>query len=220
MKKRAVLFGTGSLGEVVRFYLDCDSDYEVVGYTASDDRIDADTFGGLPVVPFSRVTTHFPPDEHEMFVAIGYAKLNRLREKFASQVRAKGYKLLSYVNSRATSWGDTVIGDNVFVFEDNTIQPFVEIGDGTILWSGNHIGHHSKIGPYCFITSHVVVSGHCRIGARCFIGVNAAIADNTAIADDNLIGPCTLIQKDTQPDDAYVTERTPKYPKPSSRFFR
>ncbi len=30
------------------------------------------------------------------------------------------------------------------LLEDNTIQPFVSIGNVT-LWSGNHIGHHSTI---------------------------------------------------------------------------
>ena len=220
MTKSAVIFGVGSLAEVVRFYLEHDSDYRVAGFTASDDRIEADEFGGLPVVPFSRVTEKFASADHEMFVAVGYAKLNRVRERICNEARAKGYRLLSYVSSRASSWGDTKLGDNVFVFEDNTIQPFVSIGDGTILWSGNHIGHHSTIGPYCFITSHVVVSGHCRVGARCFLGVNATIADSTAIADDNLIGPGSLIQKDTEPGAAYIAERTQKYPKPSSRFFR
>lgn len=220
MTKPAVIFGTGSLAEVVRFYLEHDSDYRVVAFTASDDRIDAEEFSGLPVVPFSRVENRFGPAEHEMFVAVGYAKLNRVRERICGDSRAKGYRLLSYLCSRATNWGDTKLGDNVFVFENNTIQPFVSIGDGTILWSGNHIGHHSSIGPNCFITSHVVISGHCRIGARCFLGVNATIADSTVIADDNLIGPGALIQKDTEPGAAYIAERTQKYPKPSSRFFR
>jgi sugar O-acyltransferase (sialic acid O-acetyltransferase NeuD family) len=220
MTRNAVLFGTGALAEVIRFYLDRDSDYSVVGFTVSDDRLQSTEFGGLPVVPFSEVTQRFPPSENEMFVAVGYAKLNKVREQFAGEARAKGYRLLSYLSSRATSWGDTKIGDNVFVFEDNTIQPFVSIGDGTILWSGNHIGHHSSIGPFCFITSHVVISGYCRIGARSFLGVNATIADDIEIADDNLIGPGTLIQKSTELGAAYIAERTEKYPKPSSRFFR
>jgi sugar O-acyltransferase (sialic acid O-acetyltransferase NeuD family) len=220
MAKNAVIFGTGSLAEVVQFYLDRDSDYRVSAFTASDDRVSESNFSGCPVVPFGEVAREFPPQTHDMFVAIGYAKLNKLREQFASEAQGKGYRLLSYVSSKATHWGDTKIGDNVFIFEDNTIQPYVSIGSGTILWSGNHVGHHSSVGPFCFVTSHVVISGHCKIGARCFIGVNATIADDTSIADDNLIGPGTLIQKNTEPGDAYIAERTQKYPKPSSRFFR
>ena len=155
-----------------------------------------------------------------MFVAVGYAKLNTLRETFCGAARAKGYKLLSYVCSKATQWGATEIGDNVFVFEDNTLQPFTSIGDGTIVWSGNHIGHHSRIGKYCMITSHVVVSGHCRIGDRCFMGVNSAIADSVSIGDDNLIGAGAVIEKNTGPREVYMPERLKKFAKDSSWFFR
>jgi len=220
MRRKAVIFGTSGFAECVDFLLQRDSKYEVVGFTATTDDISALTAFGRPLVPFEAVTELFPCDEHDMFVAVGYRQLNRLRERLCGEARAKGYRLLSYLSSKATHWGDMVIGDNVFIFEDNTLQPFVTIGDGTILWSGNHIGHHSRVGSYCFITSHVVLSGYCRVGDRCFLGVNATIAENTSIADDNLIGPGTLIQKDTHPRDVYVASRTEKFPKDSTRFFR
>ena len=220
MSKRAVIFGTGGFAEVVHFYLTNDSDFEVAGFTASAANVTERSFRGLPLVAFEEAERHFDPSECEMFIAIGYAKLNKVREDFCTQAKAKGYSLLTYVCSRATHWGDTRIGENVFVFEDNTLQPFVAIGDNTILWSGNHIGHHTSIGPHCFITSHVVVSGYCRIGSHCFVGVNATIADSTHVGDRNIIGPGALIQKDTGPDEVYVAERTKKFPKDSSRFFK
>jgi len=143
-----------------------------------------------------------------------------LRQQFCEEARSKNYRLLSYTCSKATHWGDTVIGDNVFVFEDNTIQPFVSIGSGTILWSGNHIGHHSHIGKYCFVTSHVVVSGLCSVGDRCFLGVNSTISEDTAIGDDVIVGPGALVQKPAGSGEAYIAKRTEKFPKDSSRFFR
>ncbi len=169
-ERKAVIFGTGSFAETVDFYLRADSGYEVAGFSATGDAGTAGVAFGRPVVDFERVTERFPPDEHDMFVAVGYAKLNRVRQEFCDAARKKGYKLLTYVCSRATFWGECELGDNVFVFEDNTIQPFTAIGDGSILWSGNHIGHRSRVGRYCFLTSHVVISGHCSIGDRTFVG--------------------------------------------------
>lgn len=220
MKKKAVIFGTGAFAEVADFYLTRDSEYEVAGFTATADVVKSDTVFGKPLAAFDRVQEIFPPEQHEMFVAVGYTQLNRLRQRFCEEAKAKRYRLLTYVSSKCTHWGDARIGENVFIFEDNTIQCFVTIGGGTILWSGNHIGHHSQIGSYCFITSHVVVSGVCRIGDRCFLGVNATVSENTTIAEDNIVGPAALIQKDTHPGEVYVAERTPKFAKDSSRFFR
>lgn len=151
--KRAILFGTGSFAEVVDFYLGADSDYRVEAFTVSADALASPSFLGRPVTPFETVEAIYPPAEYDMFVAVGYAKLNRVRERFCGEARAKGYRLLNYVCSKATQWGRTEMGDNIFVFEDNSLQPFTAIGDGTILWSGNHIGHHSRIGRHCFITS-------------------------------------------------------------------
>lgn len=219
-KRKAVIFGTGSFAEVVEYYLSQDSDYEVVAFTATPEQIDKPEFRGKRLVSFASVEEEYPPTDHEMFIAVGYAKLNKVREQFCEEAKDKGYRLLSYFCSKATTWPDLQFGENVFVFEDNTIQPFVSIGDDTILWSGNHIGHHSVLGSHCFITSHVVVSGHCNIGDYSFLGVNATIADDTSIGPRNIVGPGTLIQKNTKPDEAYIAERTKKFAKDSSRFFR
>lgn len=220
MGKKAIIFGTASFAEVVHFYLSRDSEYEVVAFTVTEESLCKPTLLGLPVVQFEKVHLTHPPEAHDLFVAVGYRQLNTIRERFCKEAKVKGYKLLSYMSSKATHWGDSDIGENVFIFEDNTIQPFVRIGDGSILWSGNHIGHHVSIGPYTFLSSHVIVSGHCQIGSHCFLGVNATISEAVTIGDRNIIGPGALIQKDTGADEVYLAERTRKFSKPSSRFMR
>ena len=69
-------------------------------------------------------------------------------------------------------WGE------LFYSWDNTIQPFVEIGDNVTMWSGNHIGHHSKICDNAFISSHAVISGGVEVGRNSFLGVNSTINDH------------------------------------------
>ena len=218
--RKAIIFGTGSFAEVVDFYLQRDSVWQVVAFSVTADFLREPQFAGRPVVALEKLAEQYPPGQHDAFVAVGYRGLNGAREEFCCKLRAAGYKLLTYCNSRATQWGEVTFGDNVFIFEDNTVQPFTAIGDGTILWSGNHVGHHSTVGPYCFVSSHVVISGHCRIGANCFLGVNSTIADGVHIGDRNIIGPATLIQKSTGNDEAYFAERTARHPKPSSWFMK
>jgi sugar O-acyltransferase (sialic acid O-acetyltransferase NeuD family) len=215
---KVVIFGTASFAEVAHFYLTHDSHYEVVAFTASADSIQQDSLQDLPVVPFETLETFYPPDEYQMFIAIGYAKLNKVRERFYNEAKAKGYTLITYISSQATYWG-TPIGDNCFVFEDNTIQAFTTIGNNVILWSGNHIGHHTTIEDHCFITSHVLVSGHVTIGSHCFLGVNATLRDSISIAPECVIGAGALVLKNTSPKEVYAAERTKIYPKDSSNIF-
>lgn len=218
--KQAVIFGTGSFSEVVTFILEHDSEYEVVGYTASKTAIKDSKYLNKPLVAFEDIENHFHPNRYELFIAIGYAKMNRVRQAFMEEAKRKGYTLLSYISTRAQHWGDTKIGENVFIFEYNNIQPFVSIGDGTVLWSGNHIGHHATIGKYCFVTSHVVISGHSVIGDCSFLGVNSTIIDNIKIADRNLIGAGALITQSTNSDEVYIDEKAQVLKGKSERFFK
>lgn len=110
------------------------------------------------------------------------------------------------------------IGDNCFILEDNTIQPFVKIGNNVTLWSGNHVGHHSVIEDHCFLASHIVVSGRVRIGRSCFIGVNATFRDHVDIGEKSIIGAGALILSDVQPEGVYIGNATERSRVPSRRL--
>ena len=105
-------------------------------------------------------------------------------------------QILTTVSSRAFIWRNVKIGENCFIFEDNTIQPFVKVGNDVVLWSGNHIGHNSTIRDHSFFSSHVVISGFCDIGEYSFLGVNSTVINNISIGEDCFIGAGALIQKD------------------------
>jgi sugar O-acyltransferase (sialic acid O-acetyltransferase NeuD family) len=214
MKEKVVIFGTGLFAEVVHYYFTNQSNYDVVAFTANGSHIRDKECSGLQVVPFEEVEGYFRPDEYKMFVAVGYAKLNKVRAKIYHEAKRKGYSLVTYICPGVRVWPNIEVGDNTFIFEDNTIQPFVRIGNNTVMWSGNHVGHHSQIGNHCFITSHVVISGNCQIGDYSFIGVNATLRDSISVGESCIIGAGSLIMKSTRDRELYVSERT--YPDSST----
>lgn len=216
--KDIVIFGTGDIAQIARYYFATDSKLNVVAYTVDAQYLTEGTVDGLPVVPFEKVAELYPPGRYDMFIATSYAKLNKLRELKYRQAKDLGYKLVSYISSRCSYLSQYETGDNCFIFEDNTIQPFVKIGNNVTLWSGNHIGHHSVIHDHNFISSHVVVSGHCEISPYCFIGVNATLGHKVHIATENLIGAGSIITKSTGPGDVFVPARSIKLEKKSSEF--
>jgi sugar O-acyltransferase (sialic acid O-acetyltransferase NeuD family) len=203
-QRPVVIFGTGDIGQLAHFYFTKDLGREIVAFTGDADRLDRATFCGLPVVPFEGVAEAYPPGDFEMFVALSYSRLNQVRARKYQEAKARGYVLTNLICSRLVSWGDTEIGDNCFIFENQTIQPFVRIGNNVTLWSGNHIGHHSTIGDHCFLTSHVVISGHVTVGPFCFFGVNSAIRDGLTIAEGTVVGAGAMVVKDTVPNGVYM----------------
>jgi sugar O-acyltransferase (sialic acid O-acetyltransferase NeuD family) len=203
-----VLFGTGDFAQVARIYLESDSEHRVVAYTVDERYIAEGSIDGVPVVPFEGLEASHPPDAHAMFVAVGFSRVNRARAEVYDRCKERGYELISYVNSNATVSGRLEHGDNCFVFEENVIQPFVTLGNDVILWSGNHIGHHARIGDHTFVASHAVVSGGVTIGERCFVGVNATFRDGITVAPDCVIGAGALIMKDTVEGGVYSVRGT------------
>jgi sugar O-acyltransferase (sialic acid O-acetyltransferase NeuD family) len=191
-----VIFGTGEIAELAKYYFDHDSAYEVVAFTADDSYCKTDTFKNLPLIPWSQVEKRFSPSDFNMHVALSFMKLNQLRQEKYEQVKAAGYKLASYVCSKSVTWPDLSIGDNCFILENQTIQPTCIIGNNVMMWSGNHIGHGTEIGNHTYLASHVVLSGHCKIGERCFIGVNATFRDFITIGDDCFITMDASVSRD------------------------
>lgn len=216
-KEKIVVFGLGDIAQLANYYFDIDSNYEVVAFTVDADYL-KDEFEGKPVIAFEEVESKYPTSEYKMFIALSYAQMNKLRELKYNEAKAKGYELVSYVSSKCSYLSQFKHGDNCFILEDNTIQPFVKIGDNVTLWSGNHIGHHSTIESNNFISSHVVVSGHCTIKTNCFLGVNAAIGHQVTIGKETLLGAGAVVSKNTDEKSIYVPSRSVKLDKTSDKI--
>lgn len=216
---KVIIFGVLDTAELAHFYLTHDSEHEVVAFTVNREYVQDAEFKGLPVVAFEEVETLFPPQEFWFFAPMTGRRMNQNREAIYEQAKAKGYRFISYVSSKATLFGNT-IGDNCFILEDNTIQPFTTIGNNVVMWSGNHIGHHGRIDDHVFFTSHVVLSGHCTVESYCFFGVNATIRDYTHLAKGTLVGMATAIYKNTEEWSVYIGNPAKKLPgKPSHEVY-
>lgn len=218
MKKPLVIFGSGDIAQLAHYYFSTDSNYEVVAFTVDANYIKESEFCGLPVVAFEDVAKNYPPDSYDFFVALSYSKLNAVRKEKFLAAKKMGYKLVSFISSRATVLNEGRIGENCFIFEDNTIQPFVTIGNNVTLWSGNHIGHHSVIHDHTFIASHVVISGGVEIGEQCFVGVNATLRDHIKIGDRCVVGAGALLLADAEPEGVYIGTATERSKMPSTRL--
>lgn len=220
MKIPLVIFGAGDIAQLAHFYFSTDSDYEVVAFTVDAAYLTDTVYCELPVVAFEEILKHYSPEQCAIFVALSYSKLNAVRKEKYLAAKALGYRIASFISPHAIVLNDGRIGENCFILEDNTIQPFVTIGNNVTLWSGNHIGHHSAIKDHCFIASHVVVSGGVEIGEQCFVGVNATLRDHIKIGEKCVIGAGALLLTDAEPEGVYIGTATERSKVPSTKLRR
>jgi sugar O-acyltransferase (sialic acid O-acetyltransferase NeuD family) len=219
-RKPVVLFGSGPFARTLHFFFEHDSDFRIVASTVDLAHIEEDPAVELPVVPFEEVTQHYPPDEFDMFVALGYRRMNHLRAERYRQAKEKGYTLVSHVSPRASTWPDITVGDNCLILDQAIVHPYVTIGNDVIAWSGSHIGHRSVVGDHCFIASRAAISGHVTIGPYSFLGTNCTIRDSMTIGEGSAIGAGATIIANTAPWSIHAAPSTRALPGRSDRLPR
>lgn len=201
--KKIIILGDSAFAEIAYEYFTHDSEFEVVAFAVESRYVKREELFGIPVVPFEDMEKTYAPEDHGFYAALVYTQGNALRARLFSEAKEKGYTPVSYVSSKAFVWRNVKLGEHCFIFENNVLQPFVRIGDDVVLWSGNHIGHHSSIGSHTFVSSHVVVSGFVNVGESSFLGVNSSIANNTNVGSRCVLGAGAVIIGDV-PDDTTV----------------
>lgn len=213
-----IIFGIQDFSELAHYYFENDTHHEVTAFCVHRDYLpDNPVFKNLPIVAFEDVCEVYPPEHYDFFVPMSPKNMNRDREKIYNLVKDMGYNCVSYISSKATIF-DNEIGENCFILEDNTIQPFTKIGNNVVLWSGNHIGHHGVIRDHVTFTSHVVMSGHCDIGEYSFFGVNSTLRDGLKIAEGTFVAMASAIFQDTESWGVYTGNPATKSKVPSTRI--
>lgn len=218
--KELLIVGAGETAMLAYEYFTHDSGYKVVAFAINQEFFSEPTLYSLPIVSLEDIHLTHPSSDYEVFIAISSTKLNRVRMGLYTELKSKGYKLASYISSKAFVWHNVEVGENCFILENNTLQPFVKIGNNVTLWSGNHIGHRTVIGDNCFISSHCVISGFCEVGENSFLGVNCTIENDIHIENDNFIGAGALIQKNTNEKGFFQLKQTELSKINTHRLFR
>jgi sugar O-acyltransferase (sialic acid O-acetyltransferase NeuD family) len=216
--EKIIIFGMKEMAEIAHFYFSNDSAYIIEAFTVNRDFIKEEKFLGLPVLPFENIERYYPTEKFGMFIAVGYSNLNKVRAEKYYEAKNKGYRLVSCINSKIFLWGDTKLGDNCFIGENQTIQPFVNIGNNVTITGGGYISHNSFIGDHCYIAPDVAIGGFAKIGEYCFLGMNATIRNAITIARENIIGAGALILKNTKEKDVYISMPTELYQGDSSQI--
>ena len=205
--KKIIIYGIGKLAEYVSYVFENDSEYEVVAFCVEENFFNENqtTQLGLPILIFENISIKYDPNNYSMFIAVGN---NDVRERIYNESKAQGYSLANYISSKAETWPNLIMGDNTFIGEGSTIQPFVALQKNVIMFSSN-IGHHCNIGNHILISGGYL-AGNVTVGDYTFIGLNATINQNVIIGKYNIIGVGSNISKNTQDDSVYTNSGTIK----------
>lgn len=220
MKKNLVIFGIGKIAEVIYYYAQHECNFNVVAFCVDEQYKTGETFLDLPVVAFENVEEKFSPAANEMFVAVGYHDLNKLRETKCKEAIDKGYNLVSVISPLANVPKNVTTGYNCFIMSPAIIHPCVKIGNDVFVWSGTMIGHHSVIEDNCWLTSSCNIGGNVTIGANTFMAVNATVGHSVSVGKSCFIGANALVTKKLDDEGVVIVESTKPLRLTSKQFLK
>jgi len=201
-----IIFGHKDFAELAYYFLTTDSEHTVSAFCVNEQYLPQERFfHNLRIVSFETVEKEFPTSEYSFFVPMTYRNMNRDRELIFQQVKAKGYQMISYISSNAKVAKNVLIGENTYIMENVTIQPYAKIGNNVVM-GGCFISHHSIINDNVFIAAGAVICGHCIIEKNTFIGANASVRDLSIIGEYSFIGLGSIISKNMKSYSVYASK--------------
>ncbi len=195
--KQVIVFGNGSIAQLVYHELMCNSPHQVAAFTVDREACSSDSLFGLPLVPFDEVLTRYPPQDFAMQVAVGYVRMNRLRAERCAQAVELGYQLISHISPAAITWADLTVGENTFVSPGCVINPSAVIGSNVFLGACSIVAHDCTVGDHCFFSDRVTLAGGVSIGPYCYLGTSATVRNHVNVARESVIGAGAVILADT-----------------------
>ena len=191
---KVVIYGVGKMAEFIFYSFQNDSHFKVVAFCADDEFLTPETthLFGCPILSFAAILRNYSPNECLLHIAIGR---NEAREKIYNKAKTAGYGFANYICSKANTWPDLVIGDNVFIDQASVVQPFVTIGNNCML-IGARIGHHSTIQHHSLL-SGTSLAGNVTVGRNSFLGLNSSIKEGVVIGPYNTISAGVFVTKNT-----------------------
>ena len=201
---KVLIYGDGALAEQYLWQLESDDRYEVVGFCVDEVFYQENTFHNIQVFRFQELSTYFDMSDVYILVAIGYTKMNSIREKIFNLIEKCGYNLLTYISKSAIIGKHVTIGKGSFIGNYVVISPSSIIGKGCIIYSSTCIGHYCHINDFCYLSICIALGGHVTISRNCFLGMHVTIRDGILIDCYNVIGTAANVLKSTKSHGIYV----------------
>lgn len=200
---KVILAGHSKTAQILQAYLSKDTRYDVVGCTVDDAYVGQNACTDLPCWGLSTLSEIPQAQDASIIMAIGYKRCNSVRQRVYEQLQAIGFPILTYIHPDAKIYTDQPIGKGSVVLA-SIIDPFVRIGENTMVWAHVTIAHHSRVGHHCWVASGTVISGGAEIGNNSFLGVNSTIVNDVKIGHTNIIGAGALISKSTKDNSVHL----------------
>lgn len=214
-KSRLFIIGANSYAVELLHEMEQETPLRIEAFVTYKAFKSQDMLDGIPVVAFEDIKQLYPNEIISVVIAIGYTKMNTIREKVYNDCREQGFRIYGYISPRSNVYSNE-IGEGTIVRTGAHIGVNVKLGVGCIVNQGVTLTHDIQVKNYCFFGACSVFGGGTIIGDNCFFGLNCTVKNRLTISDRTLVGAGSLLLHDTEPYSVYVGNPARKLDKSST----
>jgi carbonic anhydrase/acetyltransferase-like protein (isoleucine patch superfamily) len=201
-----VVFGAGRIAEVAATYIEASAVHRIVGFTVDSSHCHQPSFLGRPLVAWEELEQHFAPNSVQLLGPLSFRRLNAFRRERYHEGKRRGYRFASFVHPNVEQLNVT-IGENCLILGGVTLEPYVSVGDNTMIWSRAHIGHHSVIESHCFIGPGVGIGSVCTVGEGSMFGPKSDLQSGCSVGRDCFMYAGAQIAENARDGSVFIMRR-------------
>ncbi|MBD01344.1 MAG: hypothetical protein CL841_08500 [Crocinitomicaceae bacterium] len=209
--QKIIIIGNSIAADILYGYLHSDERYEVMCFAVDGEYAVEKSKFGLDVLDIKLLKNSYNCEEHKVVLGIGYNNVNQNRMVIYNRIKNLGYELETYIHPSAVVHENVSIGEGSMVLSNSVVEPYAKIGVNSFIWCNCTIAHHSEVKSHCWVASNTVLSGEAIIKDFSFVGVNCKIVNKVTVESLNIIGAGSLITKNTQPKEVFLTRNAEKH---------
>ncbi|URN94009.1 MAG: acetyltransferase [Candidatus Pristimantibacillus lignocellulolyticus] len=208
MNKKIIIIGNTEYSRLIRYYIEVDTELEVIAYSVEKDYVETEYFDNIPLIALEELTKSYPVNEYDIILGVGYSKMNTIREKLYRKIKKYGYRVINYIHSTAVISSNSVIGEGNIIMENVVVAPYSTIGSGNIIWNSVNVSHNNVVGNFNSLSVGTSLSGFVEVGNNCFLGNNCTVKNHLKIANYSLIGASSYVSESTEEYQVIVPQKS------------
>ncbi len=194
MKKKCVIIGSGTYGQVYARYLS--ELYKEIVFSDNDKFLHNHEFSGIKVIGDDDfVLRELDKDTYDVYVPIGNIKIRRA---VINNFRNKGFTLPNYIHPTVKLDKTIELGEEaIYILENTLIMPFVSIQQDVMISVSSIIAHHTTLNSGVFVSAGVNVGASINLKENSFLGISSTIMTGVKeIGENSIIGAGSVVIRD------------------------
>ena len=192
---------------------------QVAGIIDSDYHGNTEEYCGMPIIDSDDAFSDpeklkYYRENFNFFIAVNWTPENRTwairnnekRKRYMNMIEQLGLNCISIVDPTARLSKHSSIGYGVFLDGHVLIEPKTSVGNFTVVWYNNSIGHDNVIGNNCVFQRQVILASDNVIEDNVYFGTAVkALKNNVTFGRNSFIHEGIYIRRGTLPDEVVST---------------